>query len=160
MTTRTWKIIAVGFPLVAFFLSLSPYWLVFLAAILILGLLSKLAESSRAVRRLFEPRGPRTDTRYMTRDELFRSGRSFLIGATALIVVLAAVLTLLLPFPRLESAPVILVGIAWGLCLLTVGLLCGGLYLLVRGLFRSRNYDPFSVYLRDTLEQEDEEQSR
>lgn len=155
MKQKTWRIIGIGFFLTAFLLSLKLIFAAMLLLILAVIGLSELAERYSGVRKLFEPRGPRTDVRYMTKAELFRSGRSFLVGGAALAIVLMALmkLTSLLANPRSEQP--FLMGVFFLLVIFECVLLFAGAYLLFRGLFRRRSYDPHLVFLMDSLKDAD-----
>src|SRR5262245_3848048 len=91
--------------------------------------------------------GPRTDVRYMTKVELFKSGTQFLGSG---LVVLAGALGLALLVPEIEKIQPEIVGVSGFAVLIISGMgILGGLYLYVRGAFRSTSYDPEAVWQAD-----------
>ncbi|RKX68644.1 hypothetical protein DRP53_10320 [candidate division WOR-3 bacterium] len=79
---------------------------------------------------LFRHRGPRTDVKYMTKHDLYRSGVQFLILAI-----------LILPFliiSGLWAASPILMGFQFVFSILFLMFIVGGIYLLLRGLIRKQ----------------------
>ena len=80
--------------------------------------------------------GVRTDTKYMLKDELYVSGFQFLKYS-----LLFLALVILIARFQLESN-LFMMGIFFGSVMLFMILFGGGLYLLLRGLLRKRNYIP------------------
>ncbi len=120
--------------------------LILLAAIWVLRIAAAI---SPLVRKLFNSIGPRSDTRYMTRIELLRSSLTFAcLGLTTLAVLFLAAVSMSNDGP--DHLDPLLGGFFFGTFILTAMWLFGGIYLLIRGLFRRRDYDPAEVYRRDT----------
>jgi hypothetical protein len=94
------------------------------------------------VRVLHQDVGPRTDVKHMTRGDLLRSGGWFLLSAVVFLGAYTGLFFLarVFGFDPFEHVP--LVFAAYLSLILGLLAVCGGLYLLVRGLFRSRRYQP------------------
>lgn len=131
-----------------------PMWVLF-ALVVLLIVLPVFADRSAIMAELYKPRGPRTDVRYMTKAELYRSGRSFLVGGAALAIVLMALTGLTSLFANPRSELPFLMSVFFLLVILECALLFGGVYLLFRGLLRRRSYDPHLVFLLDSLKSAD-----
>ncbi len=152
----------IGTLCLSYLLTGNKIWLLFLSLIALLWLLRVAAYFSPLVRKLFDSIGPRTDTRYMTRVELLRSSLTFAcLGLTTLAVLFLAAVSLSHDGP--DHLDPLLGGFFFGTFLLTAMWLLGGIYLLIRGLCRSRNYNPAEVLKRDSenhwdeTDEEDEE---
>jgi len=112
-------------------------------------LLAIIAAFSPTVRKLYMPIGPRTDVRYMTRLELLRSSVTFAgLGLGSMVVMILAASILPKLGDKVAGSPVTL-GIFFVAFVLTAIWFVGGVYLLIRGLLRRRDYDPRAVYERD-----------
>lgn len=125
------------------------HFVLLLAALGFFYLLAIIAAFSPPVRRLYSPIGPRTDTRYMTRLELLRSSVTFAglgLGSMVIMILAASILPKL--GDEVAGSPVTL-GIFFVAFVLTAIWFVGGVYLLIRGLLRRRDYDPRAVYERD-----------
>jgi hypothetical protein len=84
--------------------------------------------------------GPRTDVKYMTRSDLFRSAASFLTWALILAVVM--LLLVMTGFSSGREPPAIYQMLVFGIA---IGLAMSGLaaaYLFIRGALRSPTYKP------------------
>jgi hypothetical protein len=88
--------------------------------------------------------GPRTDVRYMTRAELFKSATQTLVGGLLLLGGCAG----LGWFVAHGSSLVVIAGFFVALVLSAMGIV-GALYLCVRGVLRSPSYDPQAVRWAD-----------
>jgi len=103
------------------------------------------------VRVLYLPFGPKTDVKYMTRSELFKSASSFLICG----VYLAALwfFTILLTSPiykNTEPGPIIFALICFIIPIICAVFFCAAFYLFIRAIFRSKNYlAPNCTLIRD-----------
>jgi hypothetical protein len=113
-------------------------------------LLERLAVNHPNARVAFYHLGPRTDTRYMTRAELFISSRMFLswgILLSAVWIATVYLVALIAGKDTLEHPASMAVNFALAL-LAGCGYL-GAFWLFVRGLFRRADYDPATVYQKD-----------
>ncbi len=139
----------IGTLCLSYLLTGNKVWLLFLSLIAAVWLLRVAAHFNPHVRTLFDPVGPRTDTRYMTRVELLRSSVTFAcLGFATLAVLFLAALSLSNDGP--DHLDPLLGGFFFATFILTAMWFLGGVYLLIRGLFRRRDYDPAEVYRRDT----------
>ena len=131
-------------------MTLSTIVLIFAVLFLVIILLERLAADYQGLRVAFKNFGPRTDTRYMTRAELFKSARVFLYGGLVLVVVWIAIGYLINHFAGREALehPVVQVFI-FGISLLIAFGFIGALWLGMRGLIRRADYDPVQVFQRD-----------
>jgi len=84
--------------------------------------------------------GPRTDTKYMRKEELYKSGFKFLIWSAYLFIVLLIVSYRV----GIETGTLhpLVSGIFFIIVILFMMCLVGGIYLLFRGLIRSKNFVP------------------
>ena len=97
-----------------------------------------------------EPRWPtfRTDVRYMTKADLFRSAREFLVvGLVGCLV--GAVVSWALFRDAARAPGAIATAVVFALFLLAAIYLLGALYLFVRGMRRHASYDPEVVRQTD-----------
>ena len=105
------------------------------------------------VRILFIPFGPKTDVRYMTRSQLFKSASSFLICGSYLVALLVFTILLMSPFYKnAEPDPLIFALIYFILPVICAVFFLAAVYLFIRVLLRSKNYlPPNSVLIRDSF---------
>ena len=90
----------------------------------------------------------RMDVRYMTRRDLFRSAREFLVvGLVGCLVSTVVAWALFRDAARAPGA--IATAVVFALFLLTAIYLLGALYLFVRGMRRHASYDPDVVWQAD-----------
>lgn len=124
--------------------------LVFGALICGAKLIERLAVDHTRARDALKHLGPRTDTRYMTRAELFISSRVFLVwGILVSVVWIAAVyLVDLMDKKDILEHPAAM-GLNFALLLLSGCGYLSAFWLLVRGLFRRADYDPATVHQKD-----------
>lgn len=106
-----------------------------------LNIAARRSPSARWVGFVFGPlAGPRTDVERMTRSELFRAAASFntwfLGGCSVTLLILAGA-----GKNGIEQAPVVF-GVGWVAAVLTAMAGAGAVYVLLRALFRSRDYVP------------------
>lgn len=131
-----------------------PMWVLF--ALIVLMIVFRLsADRSVIVAKLYEERGARTDVRFMTRQELLRSGRSFLTWGLLISLVVYVTVFLVMPTrPAVIPKTVeIIVGAFTFVAFIAVGmLLVGGVYMSIRGVFRRNKYDPSHVLAQDLLQ--------
>lgn len=129
--------------------------LIFGALICLVKLLQWLAADHPSVRVAFEHLGPRTDTRYMTRADLFRSSRAFFVWGVVVTAVWIAIAYLLVLIAGKEAWNHPAVPVIYFVFPLLAGCgYLGALWLLIRGLLRREDYDPVAVYQRDTATRE------
>lgn len=124
--------------------------LIFGALICVAKLLERLAVDHTGAKVAFKHLGPRTDTRYMTRAELFMSSRVFLVWGILVSVVWMTTVYLVDLVDKkdiLEHPAAIALNFA--LFLLSASGYLGAFWLLVRGLFRRADYDPVMVHQKD-----------
>ena len=91
------------------------------------------------------PAGPHIDTRYMTRGELFRSARQFLVIGAVAAVLLFATGVLADRVARRDTASPIFTALFVAFGMGAVGSLVASVWLSLIGLVRSSSYDPEAV---------------
>jgi hypothetical protein len=93
------------------------------------------------VRVLYLPFGPKTDVKYMTRSELFKSASGFLICGTYLVLLLIFTILLTSPFYKNTGpGPFLSALIYFIIPVICAVFFCAAFCLFIRGLFRSKNY--------------------
>jgi hypothetical protein len=93
--------------------------------------------------------GPRTDVRYMTRAELFRSAWQFLLAALVMSVTCVAVAYFGSVANHSGDPTPLIQGLFFLFWVLAGMGFAGSLYLAIRGVIRSPSYDPLSIWLAD-----------
>ncbi|MGD0336890.1 MAG: hypothetical protein ABSB18_07340 [Candidatus Omnitrophota bacterium] len=89
---------------------------------------------------VFGMHGPRTDTKYMVKEELFQSASQFFRWAFNILLILVLVLALINKFKEKLNPPVILLALFFMVFILFLTALGGGIYSLIRGIFKKK-YD-------------------
>jgi hypothetical protein len=116
--------------------------LIIFATISAIGIVVQYFPHKKFAKILSMPHGPRTDTKYMIRRELVRSGKTLLSCGIILAVVWIAFSRLTFSSIVKDSPLPFIIGIHFAVSLTTLASILGGIYLLVRSLFRSENYLP------------------
>jgi hypothetical protein len=104
-----------------------------------------MARKSLAEMLLLESFGPSTDVRYMSKTQLFRSGIQFLLFGIGLFAAAFGFLSVFFDF----MPPALMMAISFPVTILSGMGVLGGLYLCIRGVFRSASYDPEAVRQAD-----------
>jgi drug/metabolite transporter (DMT)-like permease len=110
-----------------------------IAILIVIQIIRDLRPRSTITIQLFKLRGPRTDIKNMTKEELYKSGFTFFIWSV-LLVVLLFIFTLLFNGQK-ELNPYV-VAFYFTLTIVFFTTLGASLVLYVRGLFRKKEYVP------------------